>query len=190
MVIDRFNFGHRVFQFWSSGRFKKGHRVVSVLVIAMNCIKIELHMSERHTLNGHTSEPRKPRSPTRCDHSNFDWEKVGQELVKFSAIPCRKPADRVFLCKVLAVSQTAISPWTVWDALEAVRQIGPRIPIAYFRTVLKDNCQRAGVDLDKALRSVRLPHELPRYQRAKRRTTPIPEDALRLRMDELQRALP
>ena len=48
-----------------------------------------------------------------CDLLCFDWEKVSQDLAKFKAVPCHKPADRVFLCKVLAASQRTISPWAV-----------------------------------------------------------------------------
>ena len=63
----------------------------------------------------------------------------------------------MFLYKALALSQRSAFLRWIWDAREAVKQIHPRIPIAYFRTVLKDNCRKAGVDLDAALRTVRLP---------------------------------
>jgi hypothetical protein len=90
---------------------------------------------------------------------------------------------------VLAASQTRIPTWAVWDALEAVKQIGPRIPLAYFRTVLKDNCRKVGVDLYKAIRGVKVPANLPWYRTGERRTSPIPDDAMRLRADELQDAI-
>ncbi len=64
----------------------------------------------------------------------FNWGRVIQDCTKFKAIPCRKEADQQFILKVLAVTQATIPPWAVWDALEAVKQIGPRIPIA-LRTV-------------------------------------------------------
>ena len=137
-------------------------------------------------MNGHTPEPQKRRPPSRCDHLNFNWEKVSQELVKFKAVPCHKPADRVFLCKVLAASQRTISAWAVWDALEAVKQIGPHKPLAYFRVVLADNCRKAGVDLYRALRPIRVPANLPRCRVSNRRTTPTPDDALKLSTSELQ----
>ena len=141
-------------------------------------------------MNGHTSEPRKPRPPRRCDHLHFDWEKAKQDATKFSAVPCHKEADRIFLLKVLALMQTTIPPWCVWDALEAVNQIGPRTPLAYFRTVLKDNCLKAGVDFDRTLKRVHVPANVPRYRPSRRRSTPLPDDALRLRADELQKAIP
>jgi hypothetical protein len=125
-----------------------------------------------------------------CDHLRVDWERVVQDFTKFKAVRCHKEADRVFLFRVLAASQTTIPPWCLWDALEAVKQIGPRIPLAYFRVVLRDNCRKAGVDLDKALRAVRVLANLPRYRTGKRRTTPIPDDALKLRTNELQEVIP
>jgi hypothetical protein len=89
-----------------------------------------------------------------------DWDRVLQDARKFKAVPCRTEPDRVFLYKAIAASQWSIPPHALWDALEAVRQIGPRIPIAYFRTVLRDNCRKADVDLEAALRSVHLPRGL------------------------------
>ena len=119
---------------------------------------------------------------------------IGEELCrtprKFKAVPCHKEADRTFLYKVLAASQANVPPWAVWDALEAVKQIDPRVPLAYFRVVLKDNCGKAGVDLDKALRTVKVPANLPGYRTSKRRTTPISDDALKLRANELQEIIP
>ena len=88
---------------------------------------------------------------------SFDWGRVSQEAKKFSAVPCFKKPDRQFIYKAIALTQTTIPPFALWDALEAVKQIGPAVPIAYFRTVLRDNCRKAGVDLHKALRTVRVP---------------------------------
>jgi hypothetical protein len=132
----------------------------------------------------------KTRHRRVCDHARFDWEKVGQDFAKFKPIRCHKQADRVFLLKVLALSQANIPTWAVWDALEAVKQIGPHTPLAYFRVVLRDDCGKAGVDLAKALRTVKVPANLPRYRTSKRRTTPISDDALKLRASELQEAIP
>jgi len=87
---------------------------------------------------------------------------------------------------VLAASQSTVPTWAVWDALEAVKQIGPPTPLAYFRTVLKDNCAKVGVDLYKAIRGVKVPANLPWYRPGQRRTTPIPDDALKLHAGELQ----
>jgi hypothetical protein len=95
-----------------------------------------------------------------------DWERVLQDGKKFKAVPCLKPADRVFLYKAIAASQSAIPPFALWDALEAVKQIGPHTPIAYFRTVLADNCRKADVDLEAALRIVHLPRPAPWEQTA------------------------
>ena len=95
-----------------------------------------------------------PRGVTRF---SFDSE----DLTKFKAIPCRKPADHAYLLKVLAMSQATIPPWAVWDALEAVKQIGPKVPIAYFRVVLADNCAKVQININKAIRAVRLPKTLP-----------------------------
>ena len=87
---------------------------------------------------------------------DFNWEKVIQDVAKFHAVPYHKEPDRQHIYKVLVLTQTTIPPFAVWDALEAVRQIGPNIPIAYFRTVLTDNCRKAGVNLAAALKTVRL----------------------------------
>ena len=127
----------------------------------------------------------KMRHRRGCDHSDFDWERVMQDAGKFKAVPCRKPADRIFLLKVLALSQTTIPPWAAWDALEAVKQIRPRIPIAYFRTVVKDNCSKAGVNLDKVLKTVKVPANLPRRRASKRRTVSMSSDAARFSTTEL-----
>jgi hypothetical protein len=91
---------------------------------------------------------------------DFDLERFTQDARKFKAVPCLKEADRVFLFKAIALSQSVIPPFALWDALEAVKQIGPRIPIAYFRTVLRDNCRKAGVDLGAALKTVHLPRSI------------------------------
>jgi len=81
------------------------------------------------------------------------------EALRFAnPIPCAKRQDRMFLYKALALSQrSGLFHSVVWDAREAVIQIRPRIPIAYFRTVLADNCRKAGLDLQAALRTVRPP---------------------------------
>ena len=133
----------------------------------------------------------KARHRRGCDHSDFDWEKVIQETRKFRAVfRCQKDADRAFVYRVLAGSQTRIPPWAVWDALEAVRQIGPRVPLAYFRVVLRDNCHKCGVDLDKAIRGVRVPATLSRQCKARRRSTPLPDECMRLGANELREAIP
>ena len=131
----------------------------------------------------------KMRHRRGCDHVRVDWEKVVQNATKFKAIPCHKPADRIFLLKVVALSQTTIPPWAVWDALEAVKQIGPRIPIAYFRTVVRDNCSKAGGDLDKTLRTVKVPANLPRRRASKHQTIPIYSAAERFSASELQEVI-
>jgi hypothetical protein len=107
-----------------------------------------------HGLQHHRRLRRQRRAVTLCV---FDWGRVSQDAAKFKAIPCLKRPDRQFLYKVIALTQASIPPFAVWDALEAVKQIGPTCPIAYFRTVLRDNCRKAGVDLDAALRTVRVP---------------------------------
>jgi len=96
----------------------------------------------------------------RVTRFSFDWEKTRRDFSKFKAVPCPKEADRVFLLKVIALTQTTIPPFALWDALEAVKQIRPQVPIAYFRTVLRDNCRKADVNLDAALRTVRFPKNL------------------------------
>ena len=93
----------------------------------------------------------------RVTRFSFDWQRVREDAKKFKAIPCPKERDRVFIYKAIALTQTTIPEFAVWDALEAVKQIGPTCPIAYFRAVLRDNCRKADVDLDAALRSVRVP---------------------------------
>ena len=90
----------------------------------------------------------------------MDWARVTREAAKFKVIPCRREADRQFLYKAIALTQATIPPFALWDALEAVKQIGPAVPIAYFRTVLRDNCRKSGVNLDAAVRTVRLPEYL------------------------------
>jgi hypothetical protein len=165
----------------------------------MNCIPIErhrvseLHNSERsyggaaERLYGGAAEGRGLR---RGDRSCFDWEKAVLDCRKFTGIiRCHKPADRIFLLKAVALTQRTIPPWCVWDALEAVRQIEPVTPIAYFRTVLRANCDKTGVDLGKALRTVRVPASLPRYRTYKRPTSPLADEAMRLRAQDLQEAI-
>ena len=133
----------------------------------------------------------KTRHRRGCDLVFFDWGKAIYQANKFKGvIRCHKEADRIFILRVLAASQSTIPPWAVWDALEAVKAIHPRIPLAYFRTVLRDNCRKSGVDLDKALRGVRVPADLPRHRTTKRRTTPLPDESLRLRTDELLQVIP
>jgi hypothetical protein len=85
---------------------------------------------------------------------------VEGEYAKFHAILTRYPKDREFLLKVISLSHNEIPPWALWDALEAVKRIGPHCPIAYFRTVLKDNCRKANVDLNAELPRVRVPENL------------------------------
>ena len=106
--------------------------------------------------NGLQQRSRCAASPGVTFFGFLDWEKARQDFAKFQGI-CRKPADRAYLFKVLALTQATIPPWAAWDALEAVRQIRPAVPIAYFRTVLADNCRKADVDLQAALRRVRVP---------------------------------
>jgi len=128
-----------------------------------------------------------------CDHAHchFDWGHVALDSIKVAkVIRCRKPADRIFLQQVLAASQRTIPRWAVWDALEAVKQIGPDKPVAYFRTVLKDDCRKAGVDLYEAIRGIKVPANLPWYRPGQRRTTPLPDEALRLCADELKKVIP
>ncbi len=133
----------------------------------------------------------KRRHRRGCDHFHFDWEKVIQEARKFRAVfKCHKDADRIFVYRVLAASQWNLPPWCVWSALEAVRQIQPRSPIRYFHVVLRDECQKAGVDLYRAIRGVQVPTTLPTLQPAKPRTTPVSDDAMKLRADELQEEIP
>ena len=111
-------------------------------------------LNKNMVTNAHDGRSRRRRA---CDHFHFDWERVRQDAVKFRTIPCHKTADHVFLYKAIALTQSTIAPFALWDALEAVKQIGPRVPIAYFRTVLSDNCRKAGVDLVAALRTVKVP---------------------------------
>lgn len=121
-----------------------------------------------------------------CDHVVFSWEKVLLEARKFRAVfHCRKDADRIFVYRVLAASQWNLPTWAVWDALEAVKQIGPDIPLAYFRTVLRDNCRKSGVDLDRAIRRVRVPDKLPTLRPTVQRTKPRTDDDMRLRRQEV-----
>jgi hypothetical protein len=120
-----------------------------------------------------------------CDHVCFDWHKVIQEAQKFRAVfRPQKDADRIFVFRVLAASQWNLPAWAVWDALEAVKQLDPRIPIAYFRTVLRDNCHKSGVDLDQAIRHIRVPDNLPKPLTS-HRTKPTKDDDMRLRQEEL-----
>ncbi len=64
----------------------------------------------------------------------------------------------MFVYRALALSQrSGLHHSVVWDAREAVIQIHPRIPIAYFRTVLADNFRKANLDLKAALQTVRPP---------------------------------
>jgi hypothetical protein len=118
-----------------------------------------------------SSDGRSRRCRAR-DHFHFDWEQVSQDAAKFKAIPCPKEADRVFLYKAIAASQDGIPPFALWDALEAVKRIGPQTPIAYFRTVLRDNCRKADVDLEAALRAVHLPRPAPWEQADAKSQTP------------------
>jgi hypothetical protein len=111
-------------------------------------------LNENMVANSADGRSRRRRA---LDHFHFDWEKATQDATKFKAVPCPTEADRLFLLKVIALSQSAIPPFALWDALEAVKHIGPRTPIAYFRTVLADNCRKAGVDLKGALRLVKVP---------------------------------
>ncbi len=81
------------------------------------------------------------------------------EFAKFGAIPCHNNADLRFLLSTIALTQTTLPPFTVWDALEAVERISPRVPVAYYRVVLRDNCRKAGVDLNEALGKLRVPRQ-------------------------------
>jgi hypothetical protein len=109
--------------------------------------------------NGLQHRRRKTAASASVTFCKFDWERVSMEALKFAnPIPCAKRQDRMFLYKALALSQrSARYHSVVWDAREAVIQIHPRTPIAYFRTVLKDNFRKAGLDLQAALRTVRPP---------------------------------
>ena len=108
----------------------------------------------------------KRRHKRGCDHFHFDWEKVIQEARKFRAVfKCHKDADRIFVYRVLAASQWNLPTWAVWDALEAVKHLHPHIPIAYFRTVLRDNCAKSGVDLDRVIRGVRVPADIGKFRK-------------------------
>ena len=91
---------------------------------------------------------------------SFDWQRVREDAKKFKAIPCPKEPDRVFIYKAIALTQTTLPQFAVWDASKPSSRSAPPVPIAYFRTVLRDNCRKAGVDLDAALRTVRLPADL------------------------------
>jgi hypothetical protein len=99
------------------------------------------------------------------DYFHFNWEHVIADARKFRTVfRCRKDSDRQFVYRVLAASQHSLPPWAVWDALEAVKVIRPHVPMAYFRTVLQDNCQKAGIDLDKAIRGLRVPADIVKYR--------------------------
>jgi hypothetical protein len=133
----------------------------------------------------------KRRHRRRFDHAPISWEQVVLEARKFRAVfKCHEEADRIFVYRVLAASQWNLPPRCVWSALEAVHQIQPRSPIRYFHVVLRDECEKAGVDLYRAIRGVQVPTTLPTLQPAKPRTTPVSDDAMRLRGDELQKEIP
>jgi hypothetical protein len=137
-------------------------------------------------MNGHTPKPQKTAAFRVCDHFHFDWNKVIQEARKFRAVfRPQKDADRIFVFRVLAASQWNLPAWAVWDALEAVKQIGPRIPVAYFRTVLRENCRKSGVDLDRVIRHVHVPDNLPKPSPMAPRTKPTKDEDMRLSQEEL-----
>jgi hypothetical protein len=128
----------------------------------------------------------KRRHRRGCDLVHFDWEKVIQEARKFRTVfRPQKDADRIFVFRVLAASQWNLPPWCVWDALEAVKQLDPRIPIAYFRTVLRDNCHKSGVDLDRAIRHIHVPDNLPTPAPTALRSKPTKDEDMRLSQEEL-----
>jgi hypothetical protein len=148
-------------------------------------------MSERNKMNGHTPKPQKTAAFSVCDRFHFSWERVVLEARKFRAVfRCQQNADRLFVYRVLAASQWNLPPRCVWSALEAVRQLRPTSPIRYFHVVLRDECQKAGVDLYQAIRGVRVPTTLPTLQPVKPRTTPLSDDTMRLCTSELQEAIP
>jgi hypothetical protein len=141
---------------WASGGvgfWAKGGRKMGILLI----YKLDLQENDLQEYGLQRPCRRQAAHRRVCDLGFFDWEKTTQDFAKFTAIPCPREQDRQFLFKVLAASQRTIPAAAVWDALAAVKAIRPRVPMAYFRTVLADNCRKAGVNLAAVLKSVRVP---------------------------------
>ena len=81
------------------------------------------------------------------------------------AVTFRTDEDRVFLLKVAALVECgAFAPAIVHSAIEACkhRKTPPANAVAYFTSVLDDQCRQAGVKLGRLLAAVDLPEELTR----------------------------
>ena len=108
---------------------------------------------------GAATVPRKLRGRRGVVRTDSTGSESSAEFAKFGAIPCHNNADLRFLLSTIALTQTTLPPFTVWDALEAVERISPRVPVAYYRVVLRDNCRKAGVNLNEALGKLRVPRQ-------------------------------
>jgi hypothetical protein len=86
----------------------------------------------------------------------LDWQQVERELPKLLALlPTRTDADYRFLVRVTMLAQTGrISESALRDALGTVKAKRKELgnTTGYFRSVLRDNCHKAGVVLDSELK--------------------------------------
>jgi hypothetical protein len=119
-------------------------------------------------------EPRFTES-SRVDHVDFSllqekWDpqlvaqvrRRANELFR-RAVAFRTNEDRAFLLKVASLVECgALAPAIVHSAIEACKQRKepPANAVAYFTSVLDDECRKAGVKLGKLLAAVELPPEL------------------------------
>ncbi len=89
----------------------------------------------------------------------LDWSQVNRELPKLAAlVPPRTDADHRHLARVIVLAQTgAIPESALQDAVGAVKAKRSELgnTAGYFRSVLRDNCSKAGVDLERELKHLR-----------------------------------